>query len=136
FGSMTMGNAWSFPSKTMSYDTTLGAMKALAERIARLTRGYREPGHPIDMNCALEPAYLKAAAEVSKELKLAEAIPKLCVLVTASPFDAAVHDAYGKAFGVSSYATYSDAYMPHDLPHYLGADYKGEYLSRYVLPEP
>ena len=33
FGSMTMGNAWSFPSKTMPYDTTLGAMKALAARI-------------------------------------------------------------------------------------------------------
>ena len=40
FGSMTMGNAWSFPSKTMSYDTTLGAMKALAARIARITGGY------------------------------------------------------------------------------------------------
>ena len=33
FGSMTMGNLWSFPSKTLSYDTTLEAMKRLAERI-------------------------------------------------------------------------------------------------------
>ena len=33
FGSMTMGNMWAFPSKTMSYDTTLEAMKALAEQI-------------------------------------------------------------------------------------------------------
>ena len=33
FGSMTLGNMWAFPSKTMSYDTTLDAMKALAERI-------------------------------------------------------------------------------------------------------
>jgi L-alanine-DL-glutamate epimerase-like enolase superfamily enzyme len=136
FGSMTMGNAWSFPSKAMSYDTTLGAMKALAARIARITGDYREAGHPVDINCALEPEYLKAAGAVSQELKLTEPIPKLCTLVTASPFDAAIHDAYGKAFGLSSYLTYTDAFMPYDLSRYLGADYKGEYLSKYVLPKP
>ena len=129
FGSMTMGNAWSFPSKTMSYDTTLNAMKALAVRISKITNDYREPGHPIDINCALAPEYLKAAAEVSKQLKLTEPIPKLCTLVTASPFDAAIHDAYGKAFGVSCYRTYSADFMPYDLSHYLGADYRVEYLS-------
>jgi L-alanine-DL-glutamate epimerase-like enolase superfamily enzyme len=136
FGSMTMGNAWSFPSKTMAYDTTLGAMKALAARIAIITGGYREAGHPVDINCALEPEYLRAASEVTKELTLAEPIPKLCTLVTASPFDAAIHDAYGKALGLSCYLTYSDTFMPYDLSHYLGADYKGEYLSRYVLSKP
>jgi len=136
FGSMTMGNAWSFPSKTMPYDTTLGAMKALAARIARITGDYRDPGHPVDINCALEAAYLEAAAAVSRELRLTELIPKLCTLVTASPFDAAIHDAYGKALGVSSYLTYGSDCMPYDLAHYLGGDYKGEYLSRYVLPEP
>jgi len=136
FGSMTMGNAWSFPSKTMSYDTTLAAMKVLAARIAGITRSYRDPGHPVDINCALEPEYLKAASAVSKELQLGEPIPKLCTLVTASPFDAAIHDAYGKALGLSSFLTYGSDCMPHDLSHYLGGDYKGEYLSRYVLPKP
>jgi L-alanine-DL-glutamate epimerase-like enolase superfamily enzyme len=136
FGSMTMGNAWSFPSKTMSYDTTLNAMKALAVRISKITSDYREPGHPIDINCAVEPEYLKAAAGVSEQLKLTEPIPKLCTLVTASPFDAAIHDAYGKAFGVSCYRTYSADFMAYDLSHYLGADYRGEYLSSYVLMKP
>src|SRR5213593_3789180 len=42
FGSMSLGNVWSFPSKVMSYDTTLEAMKYLAERISRLTSDYRE----------------------------------------------------------------------------------------------
>jgi L-alanine-DL-glutamate epimerase-like enolase superfamily enzyme len=136
FGSMTMGNAWSFPSKTMSNDTTLNAMKALAVRIAKITSDYSEPGHPVDINCAVEPEYLKAAAEVSKQLKLAEPIPKLCTLVTASPFDAAIHDAYGKAFGVSCYRTYGADFMPYDLSHYLGAGYRGEYLSSSVLTKP
>src|SRR3981081_3405610 len=44
FGSMPLGNVWSFPSKLLGYEVTLGAMKALVERIARRTAGYRETG--------------------------------------------------------------------------------------------
>src|SRR5262249_53465347 len=68
FGSMPLGNVWSFPSRVLSYDTTLAAMKALAQRLALITAGYREAGHPIDVNVALEPAYLDAAAQVAQQL--------------------------------------------------------------------
>ena len=47
FASMTLGNVWAFPSSTMSYDTTLDAMKALASRIARLTGDCPEIGHRV-----------------------------------------------------------------------------------------
>ena len=63
-------------------------------------------------------------------------IPKLCTLVVASAFDAAIHDAYGKAFGVSSYETYGPSFMTHDLSHDLGPEFKGEYLDRYVPVAP
>jgi len=136
FGSMPMGNVWSFPSKTLSYQETLGAMKALAERISKITAGYKETGHPIDINVAIEPEYLKAAAAVTEQQKLKEPIPKLCTLVTASAFDAAVHDAFGKAHGLNCYRTYGADFMTHDLSHYLGAAFKGEYLSQYVSRDP
>jgi L-alanine-DL-glutamate epimerase-like enolase superfamily enzyme len=136
FGSMPLGNIWSFPSKTMSYETTLAAMRALAGDLARITAGYPEFGHPIDINWALEPAYLKAAAEVSSRLRLTEPIPKLCSLVTASAFDAAIHDAFGKAHGLNCYHTYGPEFMQHDLAYYLGPEYKGEFPSRYLSPEP
>src|ERR1700736_6320020 len=45
FGSMPLGATWAFPSKVLTYDDTLGAMKALAERIARITRDYQSSGH-------------------------------------------------------------------------------------------
>jgi len=133
FGSMPLGNVWSFPSREMSYATTLGAMKALAERIARITSNYKEFGHPIDVNLALEPEYLRAAAEVSKELKLTVPIPKLCTLVTASAFDAAIHDAFGKLYSRSCYRTYGRDLMSYDLSHYLNKDFKGEFPDQYVL---
>jgi L-alanine-DL-glutamate epimerase-like enolase superfamily enzyme len=136
FGSMPMGNVWSFPSERMSYDKTLGAMKALAERVRNISADFKEAGHPIDINAALESEYLKAAAEVSHRLQLEEPIPKLCMLVTASAFDAALHDAFGKVHGLSSYRTYGRDFMAHGLSHYLGPEFKGEYLDQYVLTEP
>ncbi len=136
FGSMPLGNVWSFPSKKMGYDATLNAMKALASRIHAITGAHKDAGHPCDINVALEPLYHKAAAEVSRELALAEPIPALCTLVTASPFDAAVHDAYGKLHDRSAYRTYGREFMRYDLAHYLLPAFKGEYLEQYVLPDP
>ncbi|HEX2490947.1 MAG TPA: enolase C-terminal domain-like protein [Blastocatellia bacterium] len=135
FGSMPLGNVWSFPSREMPYSVTLNAMKSLAERIAKITSSYKEYGHPIDINVALEPEYLKAAAEIPKALALSSPIPKLCALVTASAFDAAIHDAFGKIHNRSCYQTYGRDLMPRDLSNYLNADFKGEHLDRYILPK-
>ncbi len=136
FGSMTMGNEWSFPSKTLSYDTTLNAMKRLAERIQKITGSYSEYGHPIDINYALEPEYLKAASGVAQEMHLDQPIPKLCTLVTASPFDAAIHDAFGKVHNLNCYRTYGPEFMTHDLAHYLTPEFQGKFPSQYLLRAP
>jgi L-alanine-DL-glutamate epimerase-like enolase superfamily enzyme len=136
FGSMTMGNIWSFPSRLMTYDQTLGAMKALAEKMNAITRSYREYGHPIDLNFALEPSYLNAGGDVTRELNLAEPIPKLCTLVTASPFDAALHDAFGKIHRRNVYQTYGPDLLPNDLSKYLGKEYAGRRLHQFLLTRP
>jgi len=136
FGSMTMGNMWAFPSKTMSYDTTLDAMKALAARVERITADCPETGHPLDLAHVLEPEYLKAAGEVSAARALDEPIPKLCTLLVASPFDAALHDAFGKVHGRNVYATYGPDLLPNDLSRYLGDDFRGVRLDRALLAKP
>jgi L-alanine-DL-glutamate epimerase-like enolase superfamily enzyme len=136
FGSMKMGNTWAFRSETLSYGETLDIMKKLAGRIAKLTADYREYSHPIDANRALEPAYLEAAAQLRRELALTEEIPKLFTLVTASAFDAALHDAFGKALNRSCYDTYGPDCMSHDLSRYLGPQFRGEFLDRYVSRQP
>src|SRR5580692_3574897 len=105
-------------------------MKSLAEKIAVITGKLGEWGHPIDLNITAEPEYLKAAVELSRDL--AEPIPPLCTLVAASPFDAALHDAFGKAQGLNCFSTYGPDFMSHDLSHYLGDEFKGEWLSQYV----
>jgi L-alanine-DL-glutamate epimerase-like enolase superfamily enzyme len=136
FGSMPLGNVWSFPSRVMSYDATLGAMKALTEEIATSIADYRDTGHPIDLAMALEPVHMRSATEVTRRLKLAEPIPPLCTLVTASPFDAALHDGFGKAHGLNCYRTYGQDFMTHDLGYHLGPEFEGHSLDRYLTRDP
>lgn len=136
FGSMKMGNTWSFRSQALSYDDTLNVMRRLAAKIAPITSGCREYGHPIDLNHLLEPEYLKAAEALTREMRLPEPIPKLCTLVTACAFDAAVHDALGKAHRRSCYQTYGPEFLPHDLAHYLDREFRGEYPADYLRSQP
>src|SRR5262249_8264311 len=67
FGMLPLNYTFTFPSKTLSPDARLAAMKALAEEIAKVTRAYQEFGHPIDINRDLAPRYDRAAAEVSRQ---------------------------------------------------------------------
>ncbi len=132
FGSMPLGNVWSWPARSMGYDQTLQAMKDLAARIAPLYQANSEYGHPVDLTMTAEPEYLKVAAEISK--KLPEPMPMLCALVVASPFDCALHDAYGKFHGRSAYQLVGPEYLSKDLGQYLGNEFKGERLTSYLKP--
>ncbi len=136
FAAMPLGNVWSFPSPDIPYETTLAAMKSLAAKIARLTQSFSEHAHPLDINRALEPEYLRAAAETSREMRLSRPIPKLCTLVTASPVDAALHDAFGRLHGRNSFTVCGREFVRFDLGHYLNSDFRGEYLDPYILSTP
>jgi L-alanine-DL-glutamate epimerase-like enolase superfamily enzyme len=136
FGSMPLGNVWAFPSRVLGYEDTLGAMKALVDRMSGILIDCTETGHPIDLAWTLEPEYAKAAAVLSRERQLAEPIPHLATLVAASPFDAAVHDAFGKVHGLNCYQTYGPDFLSQDLGHYLGAEFRGENLDRYLARQP
>ena len=115
FGSIPFNHMFAFLSKKMSHETKNDAMKALATELAKVTGSYQEFAHPIDVNWDLAPLYLKSAAEVSERLHLADPLPKLCTLVTAAAFDAAIHDGFGKAHRINSFDTYGPEFMNHPL---------------------
>lgn len=127
---------FTYPSKKMSPDDRLTAMKALSEELVKVTANHAGFGHPIELNFELAAEYLEAAARVSQKLNLAEPIPKLCTLVVAAAFDAAIHDAYGKVHGKSAFCTLNGEFMPHDLSRFLGADFRGEYPDMIIRSQP
>ncbi|MDB5310329.1 MAG: hypothetical protein JWO38_4531 [Gemmataceae bacterium] len=136
FGSMPLGNVWAYPSRKLGYDATLGAMKELVTAFWETVEECTEFGHPVELGHLLEPRFLAHLGPVGAELRLADPIPPLAGLVAASPFDAAIHDGYGKVHGLSCYRTYGPEYLGHDLGRYLGDEFAGETLDRYVLPVP
>jgi L-alanine-DL-glutamate epimerase-like enolase superfamily enzyme len=133
FGSMPLGNVWSFPSATLCYDQTLDAMKKMATKFAIITASYGAAGDPIEMNHHLEPLYLEAARSMAVEHT---PIPPLCALVVASAFDAAIHDAFGKSLGANCYRSYGPDCVGYNLSRYLDPRFEGEYLNQYLTEEP
>jgi L-alanine-DL-glutamate epimerase-like enolase superfamily enzyme len=133
FGSMTLGNVWSFPSATLSYDQTLEAMKQLARKFAVITESYGGVGDPIELSHHLERQYLEAALSMPVDHT---PIPPLCTLVVASAFDAAIHDAFGKALGTNCYHDYGPECMRYELSRYLDSRFEGEYLNQYLSRGP
>jgi hypothetical protein len=80
--------------------------------------------------------YASAAERVVRELQLGEAMPRLAQLVAASPLEAAIHDAYGKALGQNSYHVLGAAFANRDLSAYLTNEFAGEFLDRYTSRDP
>jgi L-alanine-DL-glutamate epimerase-like enolase superfamily enzyme len=136
FGSMPIGNAWGWPSSRVTGEQTLAAMKELGERLVRQANDYPGYGHPLEITHDLAVTYAPTANQITTEAGLAEPMPRLAQLVSASPLEAAIHDAYGKALGANSYNLLGAEFVNADLAHYLNADFAGEFLDRYTLREP
>jgi L-alanine-DL-glutamate epimerase-like enolase superfamily enzyme len=136
FGSMPMGNVWAWPSTKVSTEQSLAAMLRFTELLAASVGTNPHTGHPLEITHSWHPLYQQAAAKVQEELQLAEPMPPLAILVAASPFEAAIHDAYGKVHGQNSYNLLGKEFVAHDLAHYLTPEFQGEYLDRYTSREP
>lgn len=136
FGSMPVGNAWGWPSAAVSSDKTLAAMSELGRRLAALAGSYSESGHPLEITHELGNLYQRIADEVTGELNLSEPMPRLAQLVSASPLEAAIHDAYGKALKQNSYNVLGSEFANADLSAYLSDEFTGEFLDQYTLRAP
>ena len=136
FGSMPIGNIWAWPAGVVSADQSEAAIKKFAESVQQLLGADPEYGHPVDMMYRISGEYSHLGKTVSRELGLDEPVPELAQLVAASPFDAAVHDAYGRLHERSSFDVLGSDFMHYDLSEYLDESFAGEYLDQYTLREP
>jgi len=132
FGSMPMGNVWAWPSAQVAADEALAAMIDFGRRFVENAARHEAAGHPIEIMRELSHAGEAIADKVTRAAGLAETMPHLARLVAASPLDAAVHDAYGRALGRNSYDVLGPEFVNCDLAAYLTPEFAGEYLDRYT----
>ncbi|RMG33560.1 MAG: hypothetical protein D6725_15445 [Planctomycetota bacterium] len=135
-GSMPVGNIWAWPSDVVSAEQSEATMKRFAERLAELVGAYSEFNHPLDIVYQISGEYEHLGRVVAEECGAPEPMPTLAQLVAASPFDAALHDGFGRANDINSYNGLSEEFCHHDLAEYLDDQFAGEYLDRYTLREP
>ena len=135
-GSMPFGNVWSFPSKRVPAADTAKAMEVLAQKIARAYTAFDDCAHPVELAHRFEPEAFRLADEVTRQMSLADPMPRLSALVVASAFDAAIHDAYGRIHGRHVYECYGPEWLEQDLSTYLDERFRGESLASYSLTKP
>jgi len=136
FGSMPMGNVWAWPTDAISTEQTQAAMLEFAKRLEKEVAAYKGVAHPLDITVDWGKKYQTIADEVVAAMKLPQPTPKLAQLVAASPFEAAIHDAQGKALGVNSYNLLGPEFVSKDIAAYLEPAFAGEYLDRYTSRQP
>jgi len=101
-GSMPLGNAWSYPG--IPYEQSLAVMERLGARIRDTVDGMTGPDNISAMSDALRAVAFDERLRLQHEwTDLPAPIPDLCALVTFSPWDLALFDAWGKALGANTY---------------------------------
>jgi L-alanine-DL-glutamate epimerase-like enolase superfamily enzyme len=133
---MSLGNVWAYPSKRVSAADTEAAMSRLADAIGWAWPQVGDYAHPVELAHRFEPEALHLAGGLSRTLSLADPMPRLATLVAASPFDAAMHDAYGRVHGRHVYECYGADWLEADLSVYLDAQFHGERLPSYTRTRP
>ncbi len=143
WGETPLSIQWCWPS-ALSYAVR---HEVLLEFCRRLTRAWAEfdgVGHPLEVGTDFIEQKLSALrAEFNAQRAGEEPLPYLAALVCGSPFDLALHDAYGKLHEIDIYHTYTPEYLSRDLSQFLepvrgsGVDFAGRSPSEFlVLPPP
>ena len=139
WGETPLSVQWVWPSAT-AYEERHAALKAFCIELADLWASIRSRGHPIELGHGfLEtvlPGWLQGFNQRHRRGR--EPMPWLAALVCCSPFDLAVHDAYGQLHGCPTYETYHAGFMNRDLGCYLrsaqqsGGSFQGKYPADFL----
>ena len=134
-GAILLSDVWAFPAPDLDHEEKDRLMRRLCRAIAAWLEddAYEDP---IEKGIRLEQAAVDLAVQLAEDEPLLQStpMPRLAVLNCMSPFDAALHDAWGAALPVPLYAAYTADYLNRDLSAYLGADFAGRYPADYLVP--
>jgi L-alanine-DL-glutamate epimerase-like enolase superfamily enzyme len=132
WGAMFLMDLWAWPVSKASHEARNRVMCDLLDAYARLVQSVGRFAHPIEIFMETEADLRRISREISTRVTPGEEIPFLGALVSASPVDHALHDAFGNVNGIDSYRGYGPEHMGFDLSRYLGSSFKGVYPSQFL----
>jgi hypothetical protein len=126
---------WAWPVSKAPHEAKNRVMCDIFDAYGKLLSHFKEFSHPIAIFMETEADLRRLSREISVRLTPGEEIPFLGALVSASPLDHAIHDAFGNVNGIDSYRGYGPEHMSSDLSRYLGSGFKGIYPSQFLRQE-
>lgn len=143
WGETPLSVQWTWPSK-VAYEPRHQAMREFCIDLARRWAGFASSGHPIEVGHDFVESELPRALAAFKGADATGAgpLPWLAALITCSPFDIALHDAFGRLHGRPIYDLYGADHMNRDLASFLTktdsprADFSNRYPADFFVPDP
>ncbi len=119
WGETPLSVQWIWPSD-LPYAERHETLLQFTRELTRAWRGFDAAGHPVEIGYRFQSDVLPRFLDAFNDRGIcAEPVPYLAALVCCSPFDIALHDAYGVTHDVPVYETYTGEYMNDDLSRFL-----------------
>ena len=133
-GQVLLSVIWAFPSQAISLEKRDHVLCQLGEEYGQhLSRVLQDEYiHPLYTYHTQQELLYELEAKITAVHSLPEPVPHLAGLMCSSPWDAAIHDAFGKVNEVSTWAAYGPEFTSMDLSGVLGDDFSGQWLSNYL----
>jgi L-alanine-DL-glutamate epimerase-like enolase superfamily enzyme len=146
WGETPLSVQWVWPSAA-SYQDRHEALKRFCITLVQEWARFQGTGHPLEAGHSfLSQALPAALATFNARPKSAggppEPVPYLAALVCNSPFDIALHDAFGKLVGKPIYETYNREFLGRDLAAYLEpapqteVSFRSKFPADFLSPKP
>ncbi len=132
WGAMFLMDLWAWPVSKASHEAKNKAMCDLFDAYGKLLSNFKDYSHPIEIFMETEADLRRLSREITARLTPGEEMPFLGALVSASPLDHAVHDAFGNVNAIDSYLGYGPEHLSFDLSRYLGPKFKDVYPSQFL----
>ena len=143
WGETPLSVQWVWPGQT-PYEERHQAITQFCVELAELWAGSRLTGHPMEIGHDFQESILRPQfGEFNRRHRPGkEPMPWLAALVCCSPFDLALHDAFGCLHGRPTYSTYGPEFMNRDLASFLepaaGSNFSfaGKYPDDFLIARP
>ncbi len=122
WGETPLSVQWVWPSQ-LAYEARHRALREFCMELGAAWGGFGGTGHAMEVGYDFQREVLPGVRRrFNERLGIGEEMPYLAALVCCSPFDIALHDAYGRCVGRDVYETYGGEFMGRDLAWFLGGD--------------
>ena len=143
WGETPLSVQWVWP-RTSSYAERHEALRDFCISLAGAWTRFGEYGHPLELGTDFTTHVLpdlRARANDRRQGSPGGPLPTLAALVCGSPFDLALHDAYGVLHECPTYATYGPEFLNRDLAAFLEPlpgttlPFTGRYPADFLRPQ-